>query len=79
MCVRLGITFGGSRDSSERKASVSGEKRNATLQILKANPESTIDAIVTIAKVSRETVKRSLKSLSEKDLIKRVGSDKTGH
>lgn len=49
------------------------------LQALKTNPESTIDGIVTDISVSRETVKRSLKTLSEKGLIKRVGSDKTGH
>ncbi len=49
------------------------------LQALKTNPESTIDEIATSISVSRETVKRSLKSLSEKGLIKRVGSDKTGY
>lgn len=49
------------------------------LQALKTNSESTIDEIVTSISVSRETVKRSLKTLSEKGLIKRVGSDKTGH
>ena len=49
------------------------------LQALKTNSESTIDEIVTNISVSRETVKRSLKTLSEKGLIKRVGSDKTGH
>lgn len=47
------------------------------LQALKTNSESTIDEIVTSISVSRETVKRS--TLSEKGLIKRVGSDKTGH
>lgn len=49
------------------------------LQALKTNSESTIDEIATSISVSRETVKRSLKSLSEKGLIKRVGSDKTGY
>lgn len=49
------------------------------LQALKTISESTIDEIVTNISVSRETVKRSLKTLSEKGLIKRVGSDKTGH
>lgn len=49
------------------------------LQALKTNSESTIDEIATNISVSRETVKRSLKTLSEKGLIKRVGSDKTGH
>ena len=49
------------------------------LQALKTNSESTIDEIATSISVSRETVKRSLKSLSEKGLIKRVGSYKTGY
>ncbi len=49
------------------------------LQALKTNPESTIDEIAKSISVSRETVKRSLKSLSEKGLIKRVSSDKTGY
>lgn len=54
-------------------------KGGTSLQALKTNSESTIDEIVTNISVSRETIKRSLKTLSEKVLIKRVGSDKTGH
>ena len=39
----------------------------------------TIDEITKELGIARETVKRALKTLREKEIIRRVGSDKTGY
>ena len=49
------------------------------LEKLKNKPDMTIDEITKELGIARETVKRALKTLREKEIIRRVGSDKTGY
>lgn len=49
------------------------------IDLLRKNNSYTIDELVSKLNLSRETIKRSLKLLKEKGIIKRVGSDKSGH
>ena len=52
---------------------------NGTVKVLKENSNITVDELaVTIGK-SRRTVARQIKKLQEDGIIRRVGSDKTGH
>lgn len=49
------------------------------LECLKIKPDITIDTMVAEIGITRETVKRVLKTLREKGFIRRIGSDKTGY
>ena len=49
------------------------------LILLRANPKSTSQKIAHTLGVTDRTITRALKALREADVIKRVGSDKTGH
>ncbi|MCL2317729.1 MAG: Fic family protein [Methanomassiliicoccaceae archaeon] len=55
------------------------EREKAILEILSKEPQSTASEIAGILSVSDRTIKRHLSSLTEKGIIRRVGSDKTGH
>lgn len=55
----------------------SGEEK--VYDILKQNPNATIRMISEVTKISIRTVQRILASLKEKELIIRMGSDKTGY
>ncbi len=48
------------------------------LEIIKSNPELTQEEIATITKLSLSTIKRSLKTLTDKGIIKRTGTYKKG-
>lgn len=48
-------------------------------EVLKGNPDSTAKSISDTTGLSLRTVQRTLQSLKERDLIIRVGSDKTGY
>ena len=48
-------------------------------ELLKENNNITIEQIVSVSKISRRTVMRILDNLKNNNVIKRVGSDKTGH
>lgn len=65
------LTYSQSKSVSDNESSV--------LKILAEDPGATAAEIAVILNVSDRTVKRYLSSLSDKGLIKRVGSDKTGH
>jgi fido (protein-threonine AMPylation protein) len=47
--------------------------------LIKRNPEITLDIIAGILKIGLRTVKRYIKTLKEKKMMKRHGSDKKGH
>ena len=49
------------------------------LECLKIKPDTTIDTMVAEIGITRETVKRVLKTLREKGFIRRIGFDKTGY
>ena len=48
-------------------------------ELLKKDNNIKIEQIVAISKISRRTVIRVLNNLKNQNIIKRVGSDKTGH
>ncbi|MBR1454776.1 MAG: winged helix-turn-helix transcriptional regulator [Lachnospiraceae bacterium] len=48
-------------------------------ELLKKDNSINIEQIVATSKISRRTVIRILNNLKDYDIIKRVGSDKTGH
>lgn len=49
------------------------------LILLKTNKKATIQKLAATLGVTDRTIKRALKSLREANIIKRIGSDKTGH
>ncbi len=55
------------------------DRQKGILELLKNNPLLTINQISNHFKVTRLTIIRNLKKLRELNLIKRIGSDKTGH
>lgn len=52
---------------------------NGTVKMIKANPKITLDELAAAIGKSRRTVARQIKQLQEDGVIRRVGSDKTGH
>ena len=53
-------------------------KDQAVFDIIKANPDVTIDGIIAVSGFSRPTVTRAISTLKEQSLIERIGSRKTG-
>lgn len=49
------------------------------LYILKADPKTTVQDLVVAAGKSTRTIERHLKALREKQLLQRIGPDKTGY
>ena len=60
-----------------------GVKLNKTqrkiVELLKNNPNSTIEEMAKYAEVEPRTIERNIKTLKEKGVIDRVGADKNGH
>ena len=60
-----------------------GVKFNKTqrkiVELLKNNPNSTIEEMAKYAEVEPRTIERNIKALKEKNVIDRVGADKNGH
>ena len=60
-----------------------GVKLNKTqrkiVELLKNNPNSTIEEMAKYAEVEPRTIERNIKALKEKNVIDRVGADKNGH
>ena len=50
----------------------------AVLSYIKNNNHATIDEIMSATGKSKSTINRTIRSLKEKDLLTRTGSDKTG-
>jgi Fic family protein len=55
------------------------EVSGKVLVLLRANPKATAEKMASALGVTDKTIKRHLKALREQGLIRRVGSDKTGH
>ena len=49
------------------------------VELLKDNPNRTIEEMAKYAGVEPRTVERNMKALKEKNVIDRVGADKNGH
>ncbi|GHU30063.1 hypothetical protein AGMMS50256_16240 [Betaproteobacteria bacterium] len=49
------------------------------LILLRANPQATAQKMALALGVTDKTIKRHLKTLREQGILKRIGSDKTGH
>ena len=47
--------------------------------MLRNNPRATASVMTSALQVSESTIKRHLKKVREEGLLRRVGSDKTGH
>ena len=52
---------------------------NRIVEAINANCRITYDALAVITGASRRTVSREIKMLTQRGVIKRIGSDKTGH
>jgi predicted HTH transcriptional regulator len=55
------------------------ENRKAILRIIAENPQITYDTLSRRLNMPRRTVAREMKTLREEGIIKRIGSDKSGH
>ena len=55
------------------------ESERIVFEEIKKDPRVTMDAIVTNTDLSRRTVARAIKTLTENKVIARIGSKKTGH
>ncbi len=55
------------------------ERERIIVEIIKNNPYLKASEIASMLKVTRQTVNNQMKSLKEKGVIVRIGSDKTGH
>lgn len=55
------------------------DKEKQILNVLMDNPNSTIPEISKITKISTATISRYLKQLQDKNIIERVGSNKSGY
>jgi ATP-dependent DNA helicase RecG len=54
-------------------------RKNEIIAALKDNPQLTLRQIAEIANISYRTVRCEMDDLREKGIVKRIGSDKTGH
>jgi DNA-binding IclR family transcriptional regulator len=52
---------------------------NAILQVISENPRTTYEELSERLYLPRRTVARAIKNLRDSGVIKRIGSDKTGH
>lgn len=57
----------------------SDKKEVGTVKFIRENPNITLDELSMAICKSRRTVARQVKQLQEDGIIRRVGSDKTGH
>ena len=66
----------GSQESSLNGSQKSSQK---IIELIKNNPEITIEQIAQILKISDRAVKKHISNLKEKGIIRRIGADKGGH
>ena len=52
--------------------------QEAIIQLMRGNPQITIKEIASTLGKNETTISRNIKELKEKDIVKRVGSDKAG-
>ena len=55
------------------------KRKNEIIAALKDNPKLTLRQIAEKANISYRTVRREMDAMREKGIIKRIGSDKSGH
>ncbi|MGI6393716.1 MAG: ATP-binding protein [bacterium] len=58
---------------------VTDSRLKKILDMVKEKPDITVDDIAQICRVNRRTILRDIEDLKKKELIKRIGSAKTGH
>ena len=58
---------------------VTNKTENKILELMRDNPNITIQQIMVKTALSEPGVKKNLKRLKEKEIIKRIGSNKTGY
>ena len=58
---------------------VTNKTKNKILELIRDNPNITIQQIMVKTALSEPGVKKNLKRLKEKEIIKRIGSNKTGY
>ena len=49
------------------------------IEAIKSNSRITYDALAVATGASRRTISREIKMLSQQGILRRIGSDKTGH
>lgn len=55
------------------------ERQKTILGLMKNKPNVTIQELINLSKIPRRTIMREIKKLKELNIIKRIGSDKTGY
>lgn len=73
------ISVGGNKNEPVNEPVKLTKTTQKVLDCLKRKPDITINEIVAEIGIARETVKRALKTLREKEIIRRIGSDKSGY
>ena len=66
-------------DKAITEEKVTGKTQGNILKILKENPKTTVAIMMEQLSMSDYGIRKNLKSLKEKGLIERVGSDKAGY
>ena len=69
MDENVGVNVGVKLNKTQRKI----------LEIIKENPNTTIEEMAQCVCVEKRTIERNIKTLKEKTIIDRIGADKNGH
>ena len=66
-------------DTVKSDVSALSKTEQTVLAAISSFPDYSYEKLATYSKLSRPTIARTIKSLQSRELIRRIGSDKTGH
>lgn len=82
LIIKMIFTIEFSRVDRNKTGEINGEiseEEFSVLSVFKTNKNATKDEVIKQTCVSSRTIDRIIKSLKEKELLKRVGSNKNGY
>ncbi len=69
-------------EKTSEKTEKTSEKTEKTsekiVELIKANPEITIQELASVIRVSRRSIERNIQKLQKENILKRIGADKGG-
>jgi len=69
------VVNGGANDGVNDGAN----RQNRIINVMQEKPNVTTDQLAVLLSISKRTLEREIKAMKESNIIKRVGSDKTGY
>lgn len=66
-------------DTVKSDVSALSKTEQTVLAAISSFPDYSYEKLATYSKLSRPTIARTIKTLQSRELIRRIGSDKTGH